>query len=1052
MKQRTGRKLIGFLFALALVLGLMAGMSLTAYAASSVTYLDWNGSSLVEETCTDYIAVSGGSGQSWGTAGSETWYVVENDVEIKNLSGTSPITLNGPVHLIICDGKKLTINSSDDASATAFSCGGNSLTIHGQSGKTGTFKIQSAGNGIYLGMNGHEPLTIYGVNGEVSTSTSNYKAALSDQALVTVIEGELKLKATESGSAGAAGQNKIYVGDQTVVYASNDGMPVVGSDTPLPITESGDDKYVNPGGKKNVLITFKPHTHDFTYSASDATIKAACTEEGCNLSPSTQGGSDHAVTLTIAAPEDLFASSQSHTARLTGLDDFNTATGKSVAVDNIKYYSATRADDGAYSKTSETPLASAPNDKGDYIAEITLSGVKTASSASADVTASVGYSLVESYKIWIANELITSGNLSGTGWSYAADTNTLTLDGFSSTVCHAGDMHTAILYYVGQSELKIQFTGTNTLNASDTTNGGSGIYSNSGKIILEGSGTLDLKGKSTDNCAGVFMNSSAELIINKGTITAEGYNGFSGKTTINGGDVTATVTGTAAAALNGNLTNAIPGKGWKDSALSNPPVEIAISDTERYMWGYYKVHFLPAATLTTEPTGKDLTYTGSEQELITPGVIGEGATSILYAFGTDSETVPESGWDSYIPKATNPGINYVWYKVKGDETHSDSEPVCITVTIGEAIKLVFDSNGGTGTMEDQIVTKNQLTKVNSNRFTKDRYIFTGWNTKADGTGVSYEDKSEISVEATTTLYAQWEESKDHNHLPLKEVNAADPTCEEEGNKHYYECEICGKIFEDTVGQVELTKDEVIIKAIGHKWDDGVVTKEATYDETGIKTFTCENDSSHTKEEEIPRKTKEEEIPRKTKSEDNSKKHDSSSESSGSSGSSSNKSSSSGSAEIQAKVDQINDATSGIPENHQVETGVPASDVGGRWGSNANADTWTYTKSDGTLAKSEWMSLDYNGLRYWYYFNEDGNMLTNWFDYNGERFYLMPQKDGWRGRMATGWKNIDNKWYYFDIVPGSTQGKLYRGTITPDGHVVGADGAWNGVGETPVGQE
>ena len=99
-----------------------------------------------------------------------------------------------------------------------------------------------------------------------------------------------------------------------------------------------------------------------------------------------------------------------------------------------------------------------------------------------------------------------------------------------------------------------------------------------------------------------------------------------------------------------------------------------------------------------------------------------------------------------------------------------------------------------------------------------------------------------------------------------------------------------------------------------------------------------------------------------------------------------------------------------------------------------------------------MSLDYNGLRYWYYFNEDGNMLTNWFDYNGERFYLMPQKDGWRGRMATGWKNIDNKWYYFDIVPGSTQGKLFRSSITPDGHVVGADGAWNGVGETPVGQE
>ncbi|MEE3462576.1 MAG: hypothetical protein VZR00_11995, partial [Lachnospiraceae bacterium] len=136
----------------------------------------------------------------------------------------------------------------------------------------------------------------------------------------------------------------------------------------------------------------------------------------------------------------------------------------------------------------------------------------------------------------------------------------------------------------------------------------------------------------------------------------------------------------------------------------------------------------------------------------------------------------------------------------------------------------------------------------------------------------------------------------------------------------------------------------------------------------------------------------------------------------------------------------------------VESGVPASDVGGRWANSADADTWTYTKSDGTLAKSEWMSLDYNGLRYWYYFDASGNMQTNWFDYNGKKFYLMPDKDGWRGRMATGWKKIDNKWYYFDITPGETQGSMYTAAITPDGHTVGADGAWNGVGATPVGQE
>ena len=353
--------------------------------------------------------------------------------------------------------------------------------------------------------------------------------------------------------------------------------------------------------------------------------------------------------------------------------------------------------------------------------------------------------------------------------------------------------------------------------------------------------------------------------------------------------------------------------------------------------------------------------------------------------------------------------------------------------------VVFDSNGGSGKMADQTVSRNVATRLNANAFTNDGYVFTGWNTKKDGSGTSYKDKVEVTLKENLTLYAQWEESKNHNHLPLKEVPETEPKCEEEGNKHYYECETCGKIFEDAFGQVELTRDEVILKAIGHKWDSVEVTKEPNYYEEGIKTYTCLNDPSHTKEEIIPKKIR--------SYDSSSSDSDSDDSGSGSSSSSTTK------AESQSKADQVNNVSSfQIPENHQVESGLPLSDIGGNWGNSVNADTWTYTKSDGTLAKSEWMNLEYNGLRYWYYFNDDGNMHTNWFDYNNERFYLMPDKDGWRGRMATGWKNIENKWYYFEITPGSSQGRLYRSTVTPDGHIVGADGVWNGIGATPVGQE
>jgi len=365
------------------------------------------------------------------------------------------------------------------------------------------------------------------------------------------------------------------------------------------------------------------------------------------------------------------------------------------------------------------------------------------------------------------------------------------------------------------------------------------------------------------------------------------------------------------------------------------------------------------ASVTTPPKAKALIYSGSAQELVTEGVAANG--TMQYALGKNATTAPTDGWSADVPKGTDVGTYYVWYKAVGDETHTDSEPDFVTVTIDKA--------------------------------------------------------------------------KEHTHNPEK-VEAKAPGCETKGNKEHYRCSECGKLFADATCSVELEERDILIAATGHKWDDGVVTKEATYDETGIKTFTCENDSSHTKEEEIPRKVYYE----RESDTDNSD---------GSSGSSGGGSSNNSGSVSKQSID-VNGNT--ISSNHQAETGVPASDVGGRWANSANADIWTYTKSDGTLAKSEWMSLDYNGLRYWYYFNEDGIMLTNWFDYNGERFYLMPEKDGWRGRMATGWKNIDNKWYYFDIVPGSTQGKLYRGAITPDGHVVGADGAWNGVGETPVGQE
>ena len=50
----------------------------------------------------------------------------------------------------------------------------------------------------------------------------------------------------------------------------------------------------------------------------------------------------------------------------------------------------------------------------------------------------------------------------------------------------------------------------------------------------------------------------------------------------------------------------------------------------------------------------------------------------------------------------------------------------------------------------------KILKLNSNKYTREGYIFTGWNTEADGSGLSYDDGVNISIIDNITLYAQWE--------------------------------------------------------------------------------------------------------------------------------------------------------------------------------------------------------------------------------------------------------------------------------------------------------
>ena len=126
-------------------------------------------------------------------------------------------------------------------------------------------------------------------------------------------------------------------------------------------------------------------------------------------------------------------------------------------------------------------------------------------------------------------------------------------------------------------------------------------------------------------------------------------------------------------------------------------------------------------------------------------------------------------------------------------------------------------------------------------------------------------------------------------------------------------------------------------------------------------------------------------------------------------------------------------------------GVGVTLTGGNWSSDEQL-RWRYVYSDGTYAANGWHSLVWNGKTEWYHFGAEGYLDSGWFtDTDGNTYYLHPAHDGNFGYMYTGWNVINGKNYFFSVNAGDglPAGALFRNTVTPDGHRVGADGAWDG---------
>ena len=135
--------------------------------------------------------------------------------------------------------------------------------------------------------------------------------------------------------------------------------------------------------------------------------------------------------------------------------------------------------------------------------------------------------------------------------------------------------------------------------------------------------------------------------------------------------------------------------------------------------------------------------------------------------------------------------------------------------------------------------------ANSGNLQKTCHTFVGWNTKADGTGISYTAGSgTFHISDHTVLYAQWAEAHRGGTATCTEkavcgdcgqsygefgahnggkIIGQPATCTENGWKDYYQCGNCQKFFSDEACTQEITDlnawktDEGKIAVIGHSY-------------------------------------------------------------------------------------------------------------------------------------------------------------------------------------------------------------------------------------------
>jgi uncharacterized repeat protein (TIGR02543 family) len=173
----------------------------------------------------------------------------------------------------------------------------------------------------------------------------------------------------------------------------------------------------------------------------------------------------------------------------------------------------------------------------------------------------------------------------------------------------------------------------------------------------------------------------------------------------------------------------------------------------------------PLTTAPATPAGLQVTATSSTSITISWTAVTGAVSYKVYRSAIKEgtyEAVDNPVDTSSIDTGLQPNTTY-WYKVtalNADGESGQSIAKSATTPDGDGVvaySITYYANGASGTVPSaQTVAANTIVNAAwQGALTYEGKTFTGWNTKADGTGASYAAGSSLTVTGDVTLYAQW---------------------------------------------------------------------------------------------------------------------------------------------------------------------------------------------------------------------------------------------------------------------------------------------------------